>query len=86
MGTSVTVKVEEINEKIREGESKSMRKEMVSFSYLSHIAPILFPFTPFVVSACLLHGVNMVNYRKGILRKSHTRIDNFVPLIRISTL
>ena len=39
-----------------------------------------------VVSACLLHGVHMVNSRKGLVRNSHTHIDNFVPLIRLSTL
>ena len=28
----------------------------------------------------------MLNFHKGLLRKSHTRIDNFVPVIRLSTL
>ena len=39
-----------------------------------------------MISACLLHGIQMVNYRKGLLRKSHTRIDNYVPLVYLSTL
>ena len=32
-------------------------------------------FSLLVVSACLLHGVQMVNSRKHLLRKSHIRID-----------
>ena len=41
VGTSVTVKVGEIDEKIREGESRRARKELVGLYYLSHIASAL---------------------------------------------
>ena len=41
VGTSVTVTVGEINEKIREGKSRSTRKDMVGLYYLSHIASYL---------------------------------------------
>ena len=44
------------------------------------------PLSFLVVSAFLLHGLQMMNSCKGLLRKSHTRIDNFFPLIRLSTL
>ena len=37
IGTSVTVKVGEIDEKIREGKSRRMRKELVGLCYLAHI-------------------------------------------------
>ena len=39
--TSVTVKVGDIDKKIREGESRSMRKELVVLYYLAHIASII---------------------------------------------
>ena len=41
MGTSVTVKVGEIDEKIREGKSRRMRKDLVGLYYLAHIASVL---------------------------------------------
>ena len=41
MGTSVTVKSGEIDEKIRDGKSISIRKELVGLYYLSHIASVL---------------------------------------------
>ena len=41
VGTSVTVKVGEINEKIREGKSRSMRKKMFGLYYLAHIDFVL---------------------------------------------
>ena len=44
------------------------------------------PFSLLVVSVCLIHGVHMVNSCRDLLRNSHTRIENFVPLIRLSTL
>ena len=86
VGTSVTVKVGEINENIREGKTIRMRKELFVLYYLAHI--FFFPrtFLLLVLSACLIHGVQMFNSCKGLLRNSHTRIENFVPLIRLSTL
>ena len=41
VGTSGTVKVGEIDEKIREGESRSMRKDLVGLYYLAHTAYVL---------------------------------------------
>ena len=41
VGDSITVKVGEINEKIREGKIRSMRKDLVGLYYLAHIAFIL---------------------------------------------
>ena len=41
VGTSVTVKVGEIDEKIMEAESRSMRKELAGLYYLSHISFVL---------------------------------------------
>ena len=41
VGTSVSVKVKEINEKIREGKIRSMRKELVGLYYLAHINSVL---------------------------------------------
>ena len=41
VGASITVKVGEINEKIREGKIRSMRKDLVGLYYLAHIAFIL---------------------------------------------
>ena len=53
--------------------------------FITHLLRPL-PFSILVVIVCLLHGVQMVNSRKGLLRKSHTHIDNYVPLIRLFTL
>ena len=39
--TSITLKVGEIDKKIREGKSRSMRKDMVGLYYLAHIASYL---------------------------------------------
>ena len=41
LGGSVTVKVGEINENIREGKSRSIRKDLVVLVYLSRIASVL---------------------------------------------
>ena len=41
VGTSVTVKFGDINEKIREGKNRRMRKELFGFYYLAHIAYVL---------------------------------------------
>ena len=41
VGNSVTVKVRDIDEKIREGKIRRMRKELVGFYYLAHIASVL---------------------------------------------
>ena len=41
VGASVTVKVGEINENIREGKIRRMRKELVGLCYLAHIASVL---------------------------------------------
>ena len=41
VGTSVTVKVGEIDEMIREVKIRSMRKELVGVYYLAHIASVL---------------------------------------------
>ena len=41
VGISVTVKVREIDEKIREGKIRRMRKEMFVLYYLAHIASVL---------------------------------------------
>ena len=41
LGTSVTLKVGEIDENIREGKSRRMRKDLVRFYYLAHIASVL---------------------------------------------
>ena len=46
VGNSVTVKFGEINEKIREGKTRSMRKELVGLYYLAHIA---LPYLPFII-------------------------------------
>ena len=43
-------------------------------------------FSNVLVSSCLLRGVNMVNSCWGLLRNSHTRFDNFVLLVCLSTL
>ena len=42
MGNSVTVKVKDIDEKIREGKSRRMRKELFGLYYLAHIALSMF--------------------------------------------
>ena len=39
-----------------------------------------------MISDCLIYGVQMVNSCLGLLRNSHKRIDNFVPLICLSNL
>ena len=44
VGNSATVKVRDINEKIREGKIRNMMKEMVVLYYLSHIASVLILF------------------------------------------
>ena len=41
VGSSVTVKVGEIDEKIREGKGIRMRKELVGLYYLAHIDSVL---------------------------------------------
>ena len=41
VGTYVTVKVGEIDEKIREGKSRRMRKDLVGLYYLSRISSVL---------------------------------------------
>ena len=41
VGTSNTVKVGNIDEKIREGQSRGMRKDLVGLYYLAHIASFL---------------------------------------------
>ena len=41
VGTSVTVKFGDINEKIREGKNRRMRKELFGFYSLAHIAYVL---------------------------------------------
>ena len=41
VGTSITAKVREIDEKIREGERRRTRKELVGLYYLAHISSIL---------------------------------------------
>ena len=42
VGDSVTVKVRYIDENIREGGSRRMKKDLVVLYYLSHIASVLF--------------------------------------------
>ena len=61
MGTSVTANVGDIDENIREGKSRSMRKELVGLYYLSHISSDLSLSNILVVSARIFHGVHMVN-------------------------
>ena len=41
VGTSIKVKVGEIDEKIREGQSRRMRKELVGLYYLANIDSVL---------------------------------------------
>ena len=41
VGTSLTVKVGDIDDKIREGKSRRMRKDMVGLYYLAHIVSVL---------------------------------------------
>ena len=41
-GTSVAVKVREIDEKVREGIIRRIRKDLVSLYYLAHINYVLF--------------------------------------------
>ena len=82
VGTSVTVKVVYIDENIREGKIKRTRDEL--FGCLAHITSVLFlsqfwwlvpVFSLYMAKSC-----------KGLLRNSHTRIDNFDPIIRLSDL
>ena len=86
MGDSITVKVGDIDAKIREGEIRRTRKDMVSLHCLLHIASALL-----LSHFWWLVLVFSMVYRcwtpiKGLLVKYHTCIDNFVPLTRLSTL
>ena len=61
MGTSVTVKVGEIDKKIREGK-KYKDEEGAGWLVLFRTHHFRHcPFSLLVVSACLLHGVEIVN-------------------------
>ena len=82
VGTSFTVKVGDINKNIREGGSRRMMKDMVGC--LAHIASVLVLYKFWWLVPVFY--LQMMNSRWGLLRNYHTRIDNFVPLIRLSTL
>ena len=82
VATSVTVKVGEIDENIREGNIRRIRKDLVGC--LAHIASVLVLYHCWLLVPVLY--LQMVKSCSGLLRKSHTRIENFVPLIYISIL
>ena len=82
VGTSVTVKIGDIDKKIKGGRIRRARKDLVGCLAYIYSVLVLYQLWRLVH----VFSLQMVNFRKGLIRNSHTCIETNFPLIHLSTL